>query len=173
MITPALHHLACGGGALVGAASYLWPHESKIADNRRRRDDQVMKVPWVPSVRPTVRSALYVAVVASAATVGFAEQSPWPILFAAMLAVPASIAAVPCYYISYGFLALIPGANPSSSSGSVTTAPDGRTLISVSTGMPAAWFTITTFVLGTLALTVAALVNVLLFRALAARRAAQ
>ena len=40
------------------------------------------------------------------------------------------------------------------------------------TGMPAAWFTITTHVLGILALTVAALVNVLVLRALAARRQA-
>ncbi|HEY8882956.1 MAG TPA: hypothetical protein VIM47_06115 [Dermatophilaceae bacterium] len=97
-------------------------------------------------------------------------ESRTAILFAALLAVPASIVAVPCYYLAYGFLALIPGANPSSNSGSATFAPDGRMLTTVSTGMPAAWFTITTFVLGVLALTVAAFVNVLLLRALAARR---
>ena len=87
-----------------------------------------------------------------------------------MLAVPASMVLVPCYYLAYRFLALIPGANPSSNSGSATFAPEGRMLTSVSTGMPAAWFTITTFVLGILTLTVAAFVNVLLLRALAARR---
>jgi hypothetical protein len=43
-------------------------------------------------------------------------------------------------------------------------------LTSISTGMPAAWFTITTLVLGILTLTVAAFVNVLLLRALAERR---
>src|SRR5665647_1710055 len=97
-------------------------------------------------------------------------ESRTAILFAALLAVPASFVALPCYYLAYGLLALIPGANPSSSSGSATFAPDGRMLTSVSTGMPAAWFTITTFVLGILTLTVAAFVNVLLLRALAARR---
>jgi Na+/H+ antiporter NhaD/arsenite permease-like protein len=129
-----------------------------------------VKIPGVPSVRLTLGSSLYVGAVALIAAVGFAEQSAWPILFAAVLAVPASIVAVPCYYLVYGFLALIPGANPSSNSGSSTSAADGRTLTSVSTGMPAAWFTITTFVLGILCLTVAAFVNVLLLRALAARR---
>ena len=117
-----------------------------------------------------MRSTLYVVAVAVIAAVGFTEQSAWLILFAALLSVPASMAAVPCYYLVYGFLALIPGANPSSNSGSLTFAPDGRTLTTVSTGMPAAWFTITTLVLGILALTVAAFVNVLLLRALAARR---
>jgi hypothetical protein len=129
----------------------------------------VVKIPGVPSVRLTVRSSLYVVVVAVIAAVGFTEQSAWPILFAALLAVPASIVAMPCYYLVYAFLALVPGANPSSSSGSVTFAPDGRTL-TVSTGMPPAWFTITTLVLGILALMIAAYVNVLLLRALAARR---
>lgn len=115
-----------------------------------------MNIPGVPSVRLTVRSSLYVVAVALIAAVGFTGQSAWPILFATMLAVPASIVAVSCYYLAYGFLALIPGANPSSSSGSATFAPDGRMLTTVSTGMPATWFTITTFVLGILALTVAA-----------------
>ena len=130
----------------------------------------MVRIPGVPSVRLTVRSTLYVLAVAVIAAVGFTEQSPWPILFAALLAVPASMVVVPCYYLVYGFLALIPGANPSSNSGSVTFAPDGRTLTTVSTGMPAAWFTITTLVLGILALTAAAFVNVLLVRALSARR---
>ena len=91
-------------------------------------------------------------------------------MLAALLAAPASIVTLPCYYIAYGVLALIPGANPSSNTRSETVAVDGRTLTSVSTGMPAAWFTITTFVLGILTLTVAAFVNVLLLRALAERR---
>jgi hypothetical protein len=129
-----------------------------------------VKIPGVPSARLSVRSSLYVVAVALIAAVGFTEQSPWPILFAALLAFPASIVAVPCYYLVYGLLALIPGANPSSNSGSATFAPDGRLLTTVSAGMPAAWFTITTFVLGILALTFAAFVNVLLLRALAARR---
>lgn len=129
----------------------------------------MVNIAGVPSFRPTVRSSLYVVAVALIAAVGFNEQSPWPILLAALLAVPSSIVALPLYYLAYGFLALIPGANPSSSSGFATFAPDGSMLTSISTGMPAAWFTITTFILGILALTVAALVNVLLLRALAAR----
>ena len=113
---------------------------------------------------------IYGVAVALIAALGFTEQSPWPILLAALLAVPTSIVAVPCYYLAYGFLALIPGTKPSSSSGATTFAPDGRMLTSVSTGMPAAWFTITTVVLGILALTVAAFANVLLIRVLAVRR---
>ena len=132
-----------------------------------------MKIPGVASVRLTVRSLIYGVAVALIAALGFTEQSPWPILLAALLAVPSSIVAVPCYYLAYGFLALSPGANPSSSSGSATLAPDGRMLTSVSTGTPAAWFTVTTFVLGILALTVAAFVNVRLLRSLAARRSAK
>ena len=132
-----------------------------------------MKIPAVASVRLTVRSLIYGVAVALIVALGFTEQSPWPILLAALLAVPSSIVAVPCYYLAYGFLALIPGANPSSSSGSATLAPDGRMLTSVSTGTPAAWFTVTTFVLGILALTVAAFVNVRLLRSLAARRSAK
>jgi hypothetical protein len=56
-----------------------------------------VKIPGVPSVRLTVRSSLYVVAVAVIAAVGFTEQSAWPILFAALLAVPASIVAVPFY----------------------------------------------------------------------------
>ena len=130
----------------------------------------MVKVPGVPSVRLPVRSTLYVVVVAVIAAVGVTEQSAGLILFAALLSVPASIVAVPGYYLGYGLLALIPAANPSSSSGSATFAPDGRMLTPVSAGTSAAWFTITTLVLGILALTVAAFVNVLLLRALAARR---
>lgn len=128
-----------------------------------------MKIPGVISVRLTARSFIYVVAVAVFAAVGFTEQSPWPIL----LAIRSSIVAVPCYYVAYGFLALIPGANPSSSAGSATFTPDGRMLTSASTGTPAAWFTVTTFVLGILALTVAAFANVLLLMALAARRSAR
>jgi uncharacterized membrane protein len=140
-----------------------------VDSGRQNRDDPVVKIPGVSSVRLTVRSLIYVVAASLIAAVGFTEQSPWPILLAALLTVPASIVAVPCYYIAYGFLALIPGAKPSSVSSSTTFVPDGR-MVTVSTGMPAAWFTITTFALGILALTIAAFVNVLLLRALAARR---
>jgi hypothetical protein len=135
----------------------------------RTRHDPLVR-PQIPSVRLTLRSLIYVVAVALIAAVGFTEESPWPIVLAALLALPASIVALPGYYVLYGVLALIPGANPSSNTGTETIAPDGSTLTSVTTGSPAAWFTITTHVLGILALTVAAFLNVLLLRALAARR---
>jgi hypothetical protein len=112
---------------------------------------------------------MYVVVITLLATAGFVGHSPWPILFAALLALPASMVALPGYYIAYGLLALVPGANPLSNSGSESVSPDG-TVISVVTGEPAAWFTITTTGLGILALTFAAFLNVLLLRAYRARK---
>lgn len=129
-----------------------------------------MERPRVPNVRLTLRSLIYVVTVALTATVGFIEQSPWPILLAALLALPVSLVAVLSYYVVYGLLALIPGANPSSNSGSETSAAPGSMITSVTTGTPAAWFTSSTQALGILALTVAAIANVRLLRALAARR---
>ena len=134
------------------------------------RHDPVMKRWRVPSARLTPRSSVYVAAVALVAAVGFIEQSPWPIVVAVLLALPASIVTLPCYYVVYGVLALIPGANPSSSTGSSSSDAYGNTLTTVTTGAPAAWFTLATHVLGILALTAAAFLNVLLLRALAARR---
>jgi len=124
-----------------------------------------------PALRPTPASSLYVLAVALIGTAGFIVQSPWPILLAALLALPLSFVAMPGYYLAVGLLALIPGANPSSSTGSVTVAPDGST-ISVTTGAPAAWFMLTTSLLGILALNLAACLNVLVFRALLARKRA-
>ena len=120
----------------------------------------------VRDARRTKWSWIYVVAVALIAAVGHFQDSPWPIL----LAIALSIATVPCYYFVYGVLALIPGANPSSNTGSRGVAADGHTLTSVSTGMPAAWFTITTHLIGILALIVAATGNVLLLQAIAARR---
>lgn len=117
-----------------------------------------------------VRSATYILAVAVIAAVGFTQHSAWVIVVAALLAIPASALAVPGYYVAYGLLALVPGANPSSNNGSSSSNADGVTVTSVTTGAPAAWFTITTTVLGILALTGAAVVNVLVLRAVAARR---
>jgi len=124
----------------------------------------------VGNVGLTWRSWIYVAAVASIAAVGFFHDSPWPILLAALLAIPLSVVRVPCYYIGYGLLSFIPGASPSSNTGSGGFAADGHTLPSAGTGMPAAWFTTTTDLIGILALTLAAILNVLLLQALAARR---
>lgn len=123
------------------------------------------------SPRPTPASSLYVLAVALIGTAGFIVQSPWPILLAALLALPVSLVAMPGYYLAVGLLALIPGANPSSNTGSVTVAPDGSTIAAV-TGAPAAWFTLTTSLLGIVTLTLAACLNVLVLRALSARKRA-
>jgi len=119
--------------------------------------------------RLTVRSSLYVGTVAGLAAVGFGLRSPGPIVLAALLALPASLVAVPAYYLGYGLLALAPGANPSSASGSSTVAPDGSA-VTTTAGDAVAWFTAATGALGVLALTAAALLDVVLLRRLAARR---
>ena len=123
-------------------------------------------------MRPTRGSSAYVLVVAAIAAVGFIRESPWPILLAALLAVPASAATLPAYYLVFGLLALIPEVNPSSSSGSGTGSTNEAVTYSV-TGAPAMWFTITTEVLGVLALAVAAMINVFLLRTWQVRRRAR
>ncbi len=116
------------------------------------------------------RSVGYIVTVTLVAAAGFAGQTLWLVVVAALLAVPASIVALPCYYLTYGLLALVPGANPSSSSGSRTAAPGGRVLSTVGSGEPAAWFTVAAVVLGVLSLALAASVNVRLARSVSARR---
>jgi hypothetical protein len=106
--------------------------------------------------------------VAGSATAGFVSGSPVPIVLAAVLALPASIVAVPCYYLVYGVLATVTGANPSSSSGSGSSAAGTST--TVTGDDTATWFDVTTHVLGVLALVVAAALNVLLVQAVLSRR---
>ena len=125
-----------------------------------------------PSARPTWRSTIYLAAVAGLATAGFVSGSPGPIVLAAVLALPASIVAVPCYYVVYGLLALVTGANPSSSSGSgsgSSATADGAST-TVTGDDTATWFAVTTHVLGVLALVAAAALNVLLVQAVLSRR---
>lgn len=69
--------------------------------------------------------------------------------------------ALPGYYVAYGLLALVPGANPSESSGSRECNTNGVDCHWSSTGDPAGWFHLTTEVIGVLALTCAATFNVL------------
>jgi hypothetical protein len=104
------------------------------------------------------------------ATAGFASGSPAPIVLAAVLALPASIVAVPCYYLVYGLLALVTDANPSTSSGSGSGSSAGGGSTTVTADDTATWFAVTTHVLGVLALVVAAALNVLLVRAVLSRR---
>ena len=108
---------------------------------------------------------------AGLATAGFVSGSPAPIVLAAVLALPASIVAVPCYYLVYGLLALATDANPSSSSGSGSgSSGAGGGSTTVTADDTATWFAVTTHVLGVLALVLAAALNVLLVRAVLSRR---
>lgn len=118
--------------------------------------------------RMRLLAVIYVLAVASTAALGFATGSTAAILLAALLALPASILATPAYYFAYGVLALVPGANPSRSIGSASCSPDGSCQ-EFSTGEVAAWFTVATDTLGILALTGAAVLNVVLVRAVKAR----
>lgn len=106
-------------------------------------------------------ASTYVLTVAAVAAAGFVRDSTPTILLAAALSLPASMAAVPGYYAVYGLLALVPGANPSESSGGWSSCTADGDCISYKSGDPAAWFQVATTALGVLALTCAALLNVL------------
>ena len=110
-----------------------------------------------------VVAAAYVVVVATIATVGFTTGSTAAILLAAALSLPASVPAMIGFYLVYGLLAQVPGANPDSSSGSMSCTAAGECSGS-SSGDLATWFVVVTDVVGVLALTVAAVLNVLLVR---------
>ena len=111
----------------------------------------------------------YVMVVLVVAGVGFITGSTAAILVAALLAVPSSFAGLVGYYVTYGLLAQVPGANPSSSSGSSSCTTAGECTTSTS-GDLADWLAVTADVLGILALTAAALLNVLILQALLVAR---
>lgn len=113
--------------------------------------------------------SVYVVGVSVIAGLGFVTDSTPPILLAALLSLPASVIALPGYYAAYGLLALVPGANPSVSSGSGSCTVDG-VCTSSTTGDLAPWFLVATTVLGVLTFTVAALLNLLALRFLTARR---
>ena len=122
-------------------------------------------------VSPSARllGSVYVLVVAVVAAEGFVVESTAVILLAALLSLPASVIALPGYYVAYGLLALVPGANPNESSGS-SYCTSGGDCVSSTTGDLADWFQATTEVLGVLAFTCAALINLLALRILTARR---
>jgi hypothetical protein len=102
-----------------------------------------------------------VLTVAAIAAYGFITESTAAILLAGLLALPTSVPAVIGYYVVYGLLAQVSGANPDNSSGSMSCSSAGDCHGSV-TGEPATWFVLATDMTGILALTVAAVVNVAL-----------
>jgi hypothetical protein len=111
----------------------------------------------------------YVLTVVVVAICGFVLGSTGAIALAALLALPTSVPAIVGYYVVYGLLALVPGANPSSSTGSGACSP-GAVCQQSSSGDLATWFAVTTGVVGVLALTAAALLNVLVLRKLTGHR---
>ena len=125
----------------------------------------------VRNLRLTPAESIYVLVVAALGIAGFTAASAPIILLAAFVSLPSSVLAVPGYYLAYALLALVPGANRSSNTGSGSCTPNGDCATST-TGDLATWFAVTTEVIGVLALIAAALANVVILRLLKARRAA-
>jgi hypothetical protein len=121
--------------------------------------------------RPKRLEAAYVLAIAAMATGGFVAGSTATILITALLALPTALPALVAYYISYGLLALVPGANPDTNTGSLSCSPNGRCQGST-TGDVAAWLTLSSHVIAILLLSAAAVVNVVLFRLAASWRRA-
>ena len=121
---------------------------------------------------PTLPEVAYVLVILAIAVWGFTSGSSAStafILLAVLLTVPMGVPVLVGYYMDFALLGLVPGANPDHSSG-VTECTAGGTCHGWSTGDPAPWFIDATHVIGILALTAAAVLNVVLLRVLRTRR---
>ena len=117
--------------------------------------DQVLR-------RPTLLEAAYMLAVAGLAASGFVAGTTALILAATVLALPTGVVALVGYYLLYGLLALVPGANPDTNQGfSCSAAAMCR---GHETGELASWFALSGVVIGVLLLTVAAACNVALLR---------
>jgi hypothetical protein len=112
---------------------------------------------WQPAW--LVATVAYVATVGAAATLGFVTHVTGPVLVAAALALPSSLIALAAYYVSYGLLAQIPGANVSESTGAGSCSLHG-VCQGATTGDTASWFIHTTELIGIFALAAAAVLNV-------------
>ena len=115
----------------------------------------------------TPSSWAYVVGVVGLAAVGFLTDRTPAILLATLAALPLGLVALAAFYVGYGLLSQVPGTDAGASAGSGSCAPAGDCTASTA-GDLAAWFVLTTDVLGVLALTAAALANVVLVRALLA-----
>jgi hypothetical protein len=118
-----------------------------------------------------ILAVVYVLAVATLAAFGFVTGSTSAILAAAASTLPSGLLAVAGYYLTYGILGLVPGANPSTSTGSASCTPD-RVCQESSTGNLAPWFEHTTDAIGVIALTLAAVVNLALLRRVTSERRA-
>jgi hypothetical protein len=106
--------------------------------------------------------AAYMLAVAGLGASGFVTGTTALILAATVLALPTGVVALVGYYLVYGLLALVPGANPDTNQGfscsAATLCPGDET------GELASWFVLSGVVIGVLLLTVAAACNVALLR---------
>jgi hypothetical protein len=136
------------------------------------RDTDLRGGPAAPARRPRrLRVALeasYVLAVTTVAALGFATGSTATILGAVVLALPVGLPALVGYYMIYGLLGQVPGANPDVSSGSASCTPGAGCQVS-ETGDLAPWFAHTMDIVGVLAVAVAAVANVVLLRFAAAK----
>ncbi len=114
--------------------------------------------------RMTPTAMGYVAAVTVLASIGFASGQALLIGVAALVTLPASIVALPAFYLGAGLMGLVPGANPSHETSSGYGGPGGVVVLS-ETGGPASWYLVSLDLLGLLALALAALGNVLLIDA--------
>ena len=143
--------------------------ESSHQPTSRAQDDCVHVPSRVLRLPLPVVALTYVLGVAAVTTLGFTTASTSLLLLAAAVTLPSSVVAAPAFYVVVGVLGLVPGANPSHSTGSGSCAPSGDCQV-LTTGDPAFWFLFATETVGILALTAAAVLNVFLLRALIAAR---
>jgi len=122
-----------------------------------------------PGLRRWLAEAAYVLCVAAVAAWGFYTDSTATILLAVLLALPMGGPALVGYYMAYGLLSQVAGANPDVARSGSSCISDEPCYAST-TGEPAEWFLHTMDVTGVLALAGAAVLNVVLLRMLAARR---
>lgn len=78
----------------------------------------------------------YIVAVAATAGSGFAAESTSAILIAAALTLPASIVALPGYYVLYGLLSQVTGGNSDTSRGSASCSGTGECITSTAGGLP-------------------------------------
>lgn len=112
------------------------------------------------SVVRRLAASAYLLVVMLLAVFGFITGTTSVILLAVVLTLPASLAAVPLYYVLFGLLAQVPGASPASSAGGAMCRPH-RGCQAVHSSGQAIWFSPTATVIGIVLLVAAAVFNVM------------
>jgi len=139
------------------------PREQTLQERKPNRSR------W-PRGWPTLSESAYVLVVVGVATWAFfIAEATVPILLAFILVLPTGPVALIAYYVAYGLLAQVPGANPSEAAGTSSCSANGH-CETKSTGDLASWFTVTTDLVAVLLIAAAAVANLLLIRVLVRSR---